>query len=359
MSESSEQSGEKEFEATEQRISNARLEGNVIQSKELNGFAVLIGAVIALIGLGGWVGASLLSALSVFLVHSDSVAAGLFEAGSPAFGTAFWRLIWTIAPVFFVLVLATLLSVVAQQSVTFSMKKISPKPQNISPVENLKKKYGARGLFEFAKEFVKFAFAAAIAVVQLWLFTRREFAASAIDRAFLLDLLFREIVAMTILFCVFQGALALLDWPVQKQLHASRLRMTREEMKKEQKQSEGDPQLKQSRQQKAAKISRGDMLKRVEQASVVMVNPSHYAVALTWDPASGRAPVCVAKGVDHLAARIREIATKHNIPIYPDPPATRSLHAMIDIDEEIRPEHFAAVASAIQFAQTLQKPDRS
>lgn len=80
-----------------------------------------------------------------------------------------------------------------------------------------------------------------------------------------------------------------------------------------------------------------------------MVNPTHYAVALKWDPDSNKAPVCVAKGVDHIAAKIREIAAAHNIPIYRDPPAARSLYNLVEIDEEIRPEHFAAVAAAIQF----------
>ena len=108
------------------------------------------------------------------------------------------------------------------------------------------------------------------------------------------------------------------------------------------------------RREKATKISRGQMLKNVPQATVIMVNPTHYAVALKWDPESNKAPVCVAKGVDNIAARIREIATEHKIPIYHDPPATRSLYKLVEVDEEIRPEHFAAVAAAIQFVERIR-----
>ena len=121
------------------------------------------------------------------------------------------------------------------------------------------------------------------------------------------------------------------------------------------KQSEGDPQLKQSRRQAATKISKGQMLQNVKTATVVMVNPTHYAVALRWNPDDNLAPVCVAKGMDHLAAKIRELAVENNIPIFRDPPSTRSIYKLVDIDEEIQPEHFAAVAAAINFVESVRK----
>ena len=115
----------------------------------------------------------------------------------------------------------------------------------------------------------------------------------------------------------------------------------------------GDPMLKQQRRAKAQKISKGEMMKAVETSTVVMVNPTHYAVALKWDPDSGQAPIVVAKGVDHIAARIREIAIAHKVPIYRDPPSTRAIFASVELDEEIHPEHFAAVAAAIQYVDRV------
>ena len=97
------------------------------------------------------------------------------------------------------------------------------------------------------------------------------------------------------------------------------------------------------------------MMQNVKTATVVMVNPEHYAVALQWDPEGGRAPVCVAKGVDHLAAKIRETAKANDIPIYRDPPSTRSIYRLVEIDEEIHPDHFAAVAAAISFVDRVRK----
>ena len=126
-------------------------------------------------------------------------------------------------------------------------------------------------------------------------------------------------------------------------------------MKKELKQNEGDPQMRQARRQKAAKMSKREMLEKVKTSTVVMVNPEHYAVALKWDPEGTQAPVLVAKGVDFLAAKIREVAMENSIPIYRDPPTARSIYRLIDIDEEIHQQHFAAVAAAIQYVERIER----
>jgi flagellar biosynthetic protein FlhB len=96
------------------------------------------------------------------------------------------------------------------------------------------------------------------------------------------------------------------------------------------------------------------MLQNVKDATVIMVNPEHYAVALKWDPNGEQAPVCLAKGTDHLAAKIREVAMAHGVPIYRDPPATRSIYALVEVNEEIKREHFAAVAAAIQYVDRVK-----
>ena len=110
-----------------------------------------------------------------------------------------------------------------------------------------------------------------------------------------------------------------------------------------------------ARRERGTQITRSDMLKNVEEATVVMVNPEHYAVALKWDPNSDSAPICVAKGVDHLAAKIREVAQANGVPIYRDPPTTRSMYRLVEIDEEIKHEHFAAVAAAIQYVDRVRQ----
>jgi flagellar biosynthetic protein FlhB len=136
-------------------------------------------------------------------------------------------------------------------------------------------------------------------------------------------------------------------------------RMTRQEVLDEMKQSEGDPQLKARRRQKAQEIALNQMLQDVPDATVIVVNPTHYAVALKWSPMDPSPPVCLAKGVDHAAARIREAAAQADIPIFSDPPTARALHATVEVGEAIDREHFAAVAAAVRFARALSGRDKT
>ena len=130
--------------------------------------------------------------------------------------------------------------------------------------------------------------------------------------------------------------------------------MSRKEMTDEAKEQEGDPHVKQQRRQKGYEIAMNQMLADVPDADVVVVNPTHYAVALKWDRLQGGAPICVAKGVDDIAARIRETANENNVPIHRDPPTARALYATVDIGEQILPEHYRAVAASIRFAEKMR-----
>ena len=187
-------------------------------------------------------------------------------------------------------------------------------------------------------------FAGFIAALYMLQFARNYYGSSMIQEGQIAAFTSYQVVMLVLYFALFQFFLAAIDFPLQWRLHADKLKMTREEMKKETKQSEGDPHLKQQRRQRGADIAKQGMLDAVKTATVVMVNPEHYAVALKWDQTSDRAPVVVAKGVDHIAARIREVAKEHNVPIYRDPPSTRSIYKLVEIDEEIQQIHFAAVA---------------
>ena len=131
--------------------------------------------------------------------------------------------------------------------------------------------------------------------------------------------------------------------------------MTHEELKEETKRSEGDPHIKQQRRQRGQEIATNRMLLDVDGADVVIVNPTHYAVALKWTRTPGSAPKCVAKGVDEIAARIRERASEAGVPIHQDPPTARAVHASVEVGDEIQPEHYIAVAAAIRFAEDLRK----
>lgn len=351
MAEDNQDSAEKEFEATEQRLRQAREEGNVPQSKEANALALILGIIAAAFVLNAFVGQQLFEDMSSILYHSDAFARDTFSSDAGSTWAWLGSVLLHLLPIFLVLAALVLLALIVQRAITFSMKKISLDMNKINPAENLKKRYGTRGLTDFLKDTVKMIFAGGIGAVFLFQFIQDYYSSYAAEIGNFYQFTFNQVLRLIFFFLVFQVGLAVIDLPLQRQLHAGKLRMSREEMKKEMKQSEGDPMFKQQRREKASKISRSQMLQNVKGATVIMVNPTHYAVALKWDPDSNRAPVCVAKGVDNLAAKIREIAQANDVPIYRDPPAARSLYNLVDIDEEIRPEHFAAVAAAIQFIE--------
>lgn len=345
---------EKEFEATEQRLRQAREEGDVAQSKEANAFAIILGMLAAAAVLYWVSGKPMFEGLSALLYNGDAYAADIFDGGGQAIRASLISALLSVAPVFIVLIAFVMTALVVQRAIAVSVKKIKPDMKKLSPVENIKKRYGVKGLTDFAKDTAKMLFAGGIGAMFLFQFVQEYYGSSAIGTHQFQAFTFWQIVKLVLYFLAFQFLLAAIDLPLQARIHANKMRMSREELKREMKQNEGDPLLKQQRRERGSKISRGQMLANVPSATVVMVNPTHYSVALKWDPDSGKAPVCVAKGVDHMALKIREVALASGVAIYSDPPATRSLYALVEVDEEIQPEHFAAVAAAIQFAERLK-----
>ena len=173
--------------------------------------------------------------------------------------------------------------------------------------------------------------------------------------AMMLQELRDEMVLLTFYMLLAMAIITFIDLPYSIFSHLKKLRMSFQEIKDEAKQNEGDPHMKSERRARARAIAQGNMMRDVAAADVVIVNPTHYAVALKWSRQPGSVPVCVAKGVDDVAAQIRLRAEQNDVPIHSDPPCARSLHAMVDIGEDIQPEHFAAVAAAIHFADKLKR----
>ena len=355
MAEEQDQSGEKEFDATDERLRQAREDGDVPISKEANAAGLIIGIGLAVMVFLTISSRAMSDGFTSMFYHADRYAADIFNDQGSQTRKVLADLMLSLAPMFAVLAASVILVLILQQAIAFSSKKIQPDMKKINPIENIKNKYGAKGLLDFLKDAAKMIFAGLIAAYFMIFFASEFYAGSAMGRDQLLEFTLSQILKLILYFAAFQIALALLDVPLQRYLHANRLKMTREEVKKEMKQSEGDPHLKQQRRERGTQITRGDMLKNVESATVIMVNPEHYAVALKWDPEGDKAPICVAKGVDHLAAKIREVAQAHHVPIYRDPPTARSLYRLVEVDEEIRQEHFAAVAAAIQYVDRVRQ----
>ena len=348
-----EDEAEKEYDPSERKLTRAREDGDVVRSEDLQASASLAGLILALMLAGGWAVASAGQAGMVFLDQPERLA------GTPGGGMA--MALKMMAP-FAVLLLipagAVLLWLLASRSLVFAPSKLAFKGSRLSILSNAKQKFGRSGLVDFAKRFAKML---AVAGLLAW-FLRRSLPevmmSSAMEPGPLAALMAQEVQRFLILFLAISAVFGLVDYFWQKLEFARRHRMTRKELTDEMKESEGDPHFKADRRRRAQEIATNRMLRDVPKADVVIVNPTHYAVALTWARGKDAAPRCVAKGTDEIAARIRERAQENGVPIRRDPPTARALFATVEIGREIRPEHYAAVAAAIRFADAMRKKAR-
>ncbi len=254
---------------------------------------------------------------------------------------------------------AVLVSLFAQQAITFSGDKLKPKFSRLSVVSNARQKFGPTGLMEFAKAAVKLG---AISVALFFYLAGdldRMIGAAMAEPRVIGGLMMESFVVLLAITAGIAVTIGGIDIVWQRFDHARKLRMSYQDMRDEAKQSEGDPHMKAQRRARAEAIATNRMLLDVPKADVIIVNPTHYAVALKWSRARGAAPVCVAKGEDEIALRIRDIAGTAGVPIHSDPPTARALHATVEIGREIRPEHYRAVAAAIRFSDRMRQAARS
>ncbi|MEM6536140.1 MAG: flagellar type III secretion system protein FlhB [Pseudomonadota bacterium] len=353
MAEEQSDEQEKSFDATPQKLQKAREKGDVPVSQEAHTAAAYLGLVVGLSVVGVASMEAIAGRLKTFLARpeaftgqsasGDTVIRSVFEVGTAVLPLIAFPMAGVVA------------SLIAQNAFVFAPSKIEPKFNKISPVNGAKNKFGPKGIAEFARSMLKLSFVltvAGIAALSSFLFLP---SLVKLDVGPLTGVLFRQGLALLGLFFVSSAIIAAIDLPWRRFEHAKRNRMSFEELKKENKESEGDPMLRQARRDRAREAAQRNQMQEVPKADVVMVNPTHYAVALKWDRDDGGAPVCVAKGTDEVAARIRKIAAEAGVPIKRDPPTTRSIFQLVEVGDEIKREHYAAVAAAIHFAEKMRK----
>ena len=353
MAENPENGQEKTFEATEAKLRKAREQGDVPQSQEVTALAVYCGFAVGILALGVGTADTLLTRFSSILEYPDRTGELMLQTSTGS--ELGWGIAGAFAPIIFCLAAAILLAMFAQRSITFAPEKLKPKLSKISPISNAKQKYGRDGMAEFAKRAVKLGIITATAIIYLIRLASQVAFEIGRPEAYL----FPKLVTETLLLLGWMIAatlmIAAVDLPFVQWSHRLKQMMTRDEMKEDQKNTDGDPHMKSMRRQRAREISQSSQLADVATANVIIVNPTHYSVALKWDRLSGSAPVCVAKGTDHFALAIRQRAKENDILIHSDPPCARALHATVEVGDEIRPEHYAAVAAAIHLADQLSK----
>lgn len=354
--EESQSSADKQHAPTQQRLQRAREQGDVPYSTEVTTAATYAALFGALVVGGEWSFRTLVNSLAGFFSRPETIRDSLIGARS---SDGLRSLVWTAAaptiPLFTALAVATALSIAAQRAFAFAPSKIAPRWGRLSPVDNAKQKFGPQGLFEFFKGLLKLC-----AILGILAFAMRDRILelpqlSTLPAAAFGGVAMRETTYFLGLVTIAAGLIAALDFPWRRFSHEQRLRMTHDELKREMRENEGDPHLKHKRRERGAEIARNRMLADVPKANVVIVNPTHYAVALAWDRKKGGAPVCVAKGVDEVAAKIREVAAAAGVPIRRDPPTARSIYGLVEVGAEIRREHYAAVAAAIHFSDEIRR----
>jgi flagellar biosynthetic protein FlhB len=344
---------ERTEDPTQKRLDDALEKGDVAKSQEVNTWFIIAGATLVLSTFSGSMGSGILNPMRNLIANS-----WMIRTDGPGLLALLqhieYALIVAVGVPFLMLMLAAIAGNMIQHRLVWSTESLKPKFSKISPGAGFKRIFGKQAVANFAKGLFKLAALGAVMTVVLWPERHRLEAMVRFDPAALMGVttgltlhLLGAVVAML-------AAVAIADYFFQYRQWYERQKMTLQEMKEEYKQSEGDPHIKgrirQLRQQRMKKR----MMASVPKASVVITNPTHYSVALAYDRGMA-APVCVAKGVDNIAFKIREIAKQHDIPIVENVPLARSLYATVDIDEEIPVEHYHAVAEVIGFVMRLKR----
>lgn len=343
---------EKTEEPTPKRLQQAREKGDVPKSQEIPGWFVLASGLVVIALLGPSMARHLANTLSVFLARPHEIsldpAAALEMVGATA-----WSVGLAVGFAFLILMAAGLAGHLVQTGLMFSSEKMKPKLSKLNPAEGVKRMFGPQGWANFLKGLGKMTIVALAVFIVLWP-KRTELATlPMLDVTAILRVVLNDAIILFIAALIAYALIAAADYIYQRQSFMKRNRMSRRDVRDELKQTEGDPMIRARLRQIRQDRARTRMMAAVPDATVVITNPTHYAVALKYEQGVTAAPICVAKGADAVALRIRELAKENDVPIVEDPPLARALHASVDIDETIPAEHFKAVAKVIGYVLSL------
>ncbi|WGW04639.1 EscU/YscU/HrcU family type III secretion system export apparatus switch protein [Tropicibacter oceani] len=353
-------SAEKSHEPSPRKLEEARKKGEIPRAPDLSTAMSYLGLLLCGLLLGGSILREFANALLPLIEQPDRLHSLFFKDGAQSIaGNLLSATLVPTLPILTIPGIMVLLTLLASRGILFTPSKLVPKGQRLDPISNAKNKFGRRGLFEFFKSFVKLT----VYSICLALFLSGKMEqiigsiyASAPESVVMMTELMMQFLILVVLIAMTIGGL---DFFWQRAEHMRKNRMTLKELRDEFKESEGDPHFKQARRGRAQEIALAQMMGVVPDADVVIVNPTHYAVALKWSRMPGAAPECVAKGVDQIALRIREIAEENKVPIHSDPPTARALYATTEIGDEISAEHYKPVAAAIRFAEKMRAKART
>jgi flagellar biosynthetic protein FlhB len=347
-------SASKTEEPSARKLEEARKQGDVPKSQDLAHVFALAGAFGAVVMAGGGLAHNLVIQLTPFIAHPDTM-----QLQGEAGVAVTWQVISAAAPVLATVFGATILGGVSgnliQTGVMFTPAKLQPDLSKISLAQGFKRLFSLDSAMNFLRSALKVILVSAIA---WWVLAPRTNELPALVTVGPVGMVTYSLgIGKSLMFAVI-ALLALggvLDFVWQRQRFMSKMKMTKEETKEEFKQTEGDPRVKGRQRQLRMERARRRMIQNVPKATVVVVNPTHFAVALRYVQGETPAPQCVAKGVDAVALRIREVGEEHGVPVVEDPPLARALYSAVEIDQTIPVQHYEAVAKVIGFILSGRK----
>jgi len=339
-------------EPTAKRLEQARESGDIVKSSEVTAFVLLAGGTLAIAMFGQSTALGIAKLLTLFIEQPEQMAVDGAGLASMARGLLF-HLALVLAPFMGVMVLASVSGHVMQSMPTLNPEKLKPNFSKLSIPAGLARMFGPEGWMNLLKGLAKIIIVGMAIWTQLW--PERGMLESILSQSpagvvgDMSHLLFKVLIAALAALLVIAG----LDYSVQRMRFMKRNRMSKQEIKEEYRQNEGDPAIKAKVRQIRNERSRKRMMAAVPDATVVIMNPTHFAVALKYESGKMAAPICVAKGVDALALRIRAVAEENDVPVVENPPLARALYASVEIDEMVPSEHYKAVAQVIGYVLRL------
>lgn len=354
MADDQEDKSSKTEEPTERRLQKAREQGNVAKSKEVNNFFAILAMLVAIVLSLPFAWESILTYYGGMFTELGTLRANNSASIGHVMALTAKELVVLLAPTFALFVAFALFGSFIQNGFVFSVEPIKPKLSKISLLKGFERLFSAKSMMEFLKSIIKMVVIGA-ALYAVFYMHMEDFIL-LIDKSVLSLLSTTEIVLIRMLLVTLfiSAFIAVVDFMFERAQYMKENRMSRKEMKDEYKETEGDPHIKGRQKQIRMDRARARMMQELPTADVVVTNPTHYAVALRYDKAKEAAPRVVAKGVDNLALRIREIAKENEIPLYEDPPLARQLYAEAEIDEEIPLDLYEAVAKVVAFIYNLR-----
>jgi flagellar biosynthesis protein FlhB len=343
--------GERTEKATPRKLKKARREGQVGHSHELGSWLSILAASFVIPGVAKAVMADARTTMvqvGAIIGEPDVNRALAIARTATLQGAA------SVAPLAFLVMFTAVASSGLQGGIHVAPKLFLPKFSRLNPFKGIKRMFGPQGLWALAKSLGKIAVLSGVTYFAVRHLVPTLMGAGSLPLSAVLESTMGSALDVIRFGAAAGVALSIADVAVVRRRNNKQLKMTKQELKEEHRQSDGDPQLKGAIRSRALAISRNRMMADVPQADVVVVNPTHVAVALKYDPARG-APRVVAKGGDHVAARIRELAEEHRVPMVQDIPLARTLFATCDIGQEIPADLFQGVATVLAFVMRLRK----